>query len=88
VYLGIDALVEKCIKSASEYGIAAYEIIENSRKTNWLYDKNFNNFKSLKQFGDKGIEELEKMLSHPNDYVKYSSATHLLSINEKKQKWY
>jgi transcriptional regulator len=82
----VDVLVQKCIKSAIEHGIAAYEVVENSRKTNRLYDKNFKNFKALKQLGNKGIGELEKLLSHPNDYVKYSSATHLLSIEEKKAK--
>lgn len=82
----VNGLVEKCIKSADEYGIAAYEVIENSSKTNQLYDKNFKNFKALKQLGNKGIAELEKLLEHPNDYVKYNSATHLLSVKEEKAK--
>jgi hypothetical protein len=79
-------LVEKCIKSAIEYGIAAYEVIENSTKTNHLYHKCFKNFKELKSLGNKGIEELEKLLDYPNDYVKYCTATHLLSVKEEKAK--
>lgn len=82
----INNLVEKCIKSANEYGIAAYEVIENSRKTNRLYDKCFENFKELKSLGNKGIGELEKLLEYPNDYVNYCSAIHLLSVKEEKAK--
>ncbi|WP_102027783.1 HEAT repeat domain-containing protein [Salirhabdus sp. Marseille-P4669] len=82
----VNKVVEKCIESANAYGIAAYEVIQDSRKTNHLYDKNFKNYKMLKQFGNKGIVELEKLLEHPSDYVKYSSATHLLSVKEDKAK--
>ncbi|MBT2700890.1 DUF2019 domain-containing protein [Bacillus sp. ISL-40] len=82
----INTLVEKCIKSAIEYGVAAFEVVENSRKTNRLYDKNFKNFKTLKSLGSNGIVELEKLLEHSNDYVKYCSATHLLSVKEVKAK--
>ena len=82
----INTLVEKCKKSAIEYCVAAYEVVENSRKTNRLYDKNFKNFKALKGIGSNGIEELEKMLEHSNDYIKYCSATHLLSVKEEKAK--
>jgi hypothetical protein len=84
--LDINRLVEDCIKSAIEYGIAAYEIVENSRKTNRLYDKCFKNFKKLKSLGNKGINELEKLLEYPNDYVKFCSATHLLSVKEEDAK--
>jgi hypothetical protein len=55
-------------------------------KENRLYKKNFKNFKTLKGLGSKGISELEKLLEHPNDYVKYCSATHLLSVKEEKAK--
>ncbi|RQW74674.1 DUF2019 domain-containing protein [Lysinibacillus composti] len=82
----INNLVEKCINSAIEYGFSAFEVVENSRKTNRLYDKNFKNFKTLKGLGSEGIVELEKLLDHSNDYVKYSSATHLLSVKEEKAK--
>ncbi len=82
----ISVLVEKCIQSAIEYGIAAYEVIDNSRKTNRLYDISFERFNNLKSIGEKGIIELEKLLEHPNEYVKYCSATHLLSVKEEKAK--
>jgi hypothetical protein len=84
--LEINTLIEKCIKSAIEYGVAAFEVVENSRKTNRLYDKSFKNFKTLKGLGSKGIAELEKLLEHPNDYVKYWSAIHLLSVKEENAK--
>ncbi|MBM7608770.1 DNA repair protein RadC [Lysinibacillus composti] len=84
--MDINNLVEKCINSAIEYGFSAFEVVENSRKTNRLYDKNFKNFKTLKGLGSEGIVELEKLLDHSNDYVKYSSATHLLSVKEEKAK--
>jgi hypothetical protein len=61
-------------------------VIENSRKTNRLYDKCFGNFKVLKSLGNKGIDELEKLLQYPNDYVNYCSAIHLLSVKEEKAK--
>lgn len=82
----INILVEKCIKSAIDYCVAAFEIVENSRRTNRLYDKNFKNFRTLKSFGDNGVVELEKLIEHPNDYVKYCSATYLLSVREEKAK--
>lgn len=82
----ISLLVEKCIESAIDYGISAYEIVEQPKKTNKLYDKCFKNFKELKSVKIKGINELEKLLEHPNDYVKLSAATHFLSINEGKAK--
>lgn len=82
----IKVLVGNCIQSAIEYGIAAYEVVEDPRNTNRLYDKYTENFKVLKTSGKKGILELEKLLEHPNDYVKYCSATHLLSLKEKKAK--
>jgi len=82
----LNTLIENAIKSAIDYGVAAYEVVENSRKTNRLYDKNFKYFKELKSLGNNGIVELEKLLDHPNDYVKYSSAVHLLSVKEEKAK--
>lgn len=82
----INTLVEKCIKSSIEYGAAAFEVVENSRKTNRLYDNNFKNFKTLKSLGKKGIDEIEKLLEYPNDYVKYCSAVHFLSVKEEKAK--
>lgn len=85
-FMDTNLLLEKCIISAIEHGIAAYEVVEEPRKTNKLYDKCFKNFKELKGFGSIGIDELEKLLKHPNDYVKYCSATHFLSVNEEKAK--
>lgn len=82
----LSTLIENAIKSAIDYGVAAYEVVENSRKTNRLYKNNFNNFKELKSLGNIGVVELEKLLDLPNDYVKYSSAVHLLSVNEEKAK--
>ena len=82
----INLLLENCINPAIEYGIAAYEVVEEPRKTNKLYDKCFKNFKELKGIGSKGINELEKLLKHPNDYVKYCAATHFLSVNEEEAK--
>ncbi|WP_316569323.1 DUF2019 domain-containing protein [Neobacillus sp. YIM B06451] len=82
----INNLVENCIKSAIEFGVATYEAGESARKRNHLYDKNFKNFKTLKSLGSKGIDELEKLLEHSSDYVKYSAATHLLSVKEEKAK--
>jgi hypothetical protein len=40
----------------------------------------------LKTLGDKGITELEKLLEHSNDYVRYAAATYLLSVKEEKAK--
>ncbi|MFG3610950.1 DUF2019 domain-containing protein [Rummeliibacillus sp. G93] len=81
--MNINLLIEKCIKSAIDYGNSAFEVVEKPRKTNRLYDICFKNFKELKRID---TNELEKLLDHPNDYVKFKSAIHFLSVNEEKAK--
>lgn len=83
--MDIKKLKEKCITSAIEYGIAAYEVIENSRKTNRAYDKNRKYFKSLKEHED-GINILFELLEHEHVYVRFNAAIYLLSVDEKKAK--
>jgi hypothetical protein len=53
--MAITSLIDDCIRSAIDYGIAAYEDVENSRKTNRLYDKRRKKFKLLKTLWDKDI---------------------------------
>lgn len=84
--MDIDSLVSECIHSAINYGISAYEVITDSKRTNKLYKINFNNFKRLKSQGDKGIEKLSYLLKYNNDYVRYSAAVHLLTIKENEAK--
>jgi hypothetical protein len=78
-------LKDKCIQLAIEYGIAAYEVIENPRKTNRLFDKNRTYFQQLKSTSNGHIE-LFTLLDHEHPYVRYSAAIYLLSINEIKAK--
>ncbi|MFE6169535.1 DUF2019 domain-containing protein [Viridibacillus arvi] len=78
-------IIKNCIESAIEYGVSAYEVVVNSRKTNKLYDKQYKNFKLLKKHPN-GVEALFHLLEHPNLYVRYTSAIHLLSVNEKEAK--
>lgn len=84
--MDIDNLVSECINSAIDYGTSAYEVITDSKRTNKLYEINFNNFKRLKSLGDEGIEKLFNLLKYNNDYVRYSAAVHLLSIKENEAK--
>lgn len=83
--MDIEKLKENCIESAIEYGIAAYEIIENARKTNRAYDKNRKYFKSLKEH-EYGVKTLFELLEHEYMYVRYCAAIYLLSVDEKKAK--
>lgn len=79
----INDLKDKCISTAIEYGIAAYEVIENSRKTNQLYDKKRKLFQQLKSESTTGLLVL---LEHEHPYVRYTAAIYLLSIEEDKAK--
>jgi 3-methyladenine DNA glycosylase AlkD len=84
-FLDLEIQIKNCVESAIDYGIQAHEVVINSKKTNKLYDKQYKNFISLKKH-PKGIEALFKLIEHPNMYVRYTSAIHLLSVNEKKAK--
>ncbi|MEY2196742.1 hypothetical protein AB7942_29115 [Neobacillus sp. BF23-41] len=81
----LEEIIEKCFESAIDYGVSAYEVVVNSRKTNKLYDRKYKNFKILKNH-PKGIESLYRLLEHSHMYVRYTAAIHLLSVNEKKAK--
>ncbi|SFP97025.1 protein of unknown function [Psychrobacillus psychrotolerans] len=81
----LEEIMENCIDSAILYGVSAYEVVVNPRKTNKLYDKQYKNFKLLKKH-PKGVESLYHLLQHPNIYVRYISAIHLFSVDEKKAK--
>lgn len=81
----LEEIMGNCIDSAILYGVSAYEVVVNPRKTNKLYDKQYKNFKLLKKHPN-GVESLYQLLQHPNIYVKYISAIHLLSVDEKKAK--
>jgi hypothetical protein len=83
--MGLEEIIENCIESAIDYGVSAYEVVVNSRKTNKLYDRQYKNFKILKNHPN-GVESLYRLLAHPNMYVRYTAAIHLLSVNEKKAK--
>jgi hypothetical protein len=78
-------LAQKCAQSAIDYGVAAYEVITNPKKTNKLYDINRKNFVELKKMS-QGVTELFILLDHENPYVKYVAALYLLSIDEKRAK--
>jgi hypothetical protein len=45
----IEQHINKCIQSAIDYGIAAYEVVEDFKKTNKLYDIQYKNFRVLKK---------------------------------------
>ncbi|GAM12363.1 DUF2019 domain-containing protein [Mesobacillus selenatarsenatis] len=81
----IEQLLNKCIQSAIDYGIAAYEVVENYKKTNKLYDIHYKNFRLLKEQLN-GVDALYQLLEHSNMYVRYIAAIHLLSVNEKTAK--
>jgi hypothetical protein len=81
----IEQLVNKCIQSAIDYGIAAHEVVENHKKTNKFYDIQYKNFRLLKKQLN-GVDALYQLLEHTNMYVRYTAAIHLLSVNEKKAK--
>jgi hypothetical protein len=81
----IEQLINKCIQSALDYGTAAYEVVEDSKKTNKLYDIQYKNFSYLKKQLN-GVDTLYQLLEHPNLYVRYIAAIHLLSVDEKKAK--
>ena len=81
----LEVIIENCIKYAIEYGVSAYEVVENSRKTNMLYKKQYEHFKKLKNH-PLGIESLYGLIENSHMYVRYFAAIHLLSIKEKKAK--
>jgi hypothetical protein len=81
----IEQHINKCIQSAIDYGIAAYEVVEDFKKTNKLYDIQYKNFRVLKKQLN-GVDDLYQLLEHPNMYVRYIAAIHLLSVNEKTAK--
>ncbi|MHC1685021.1 MAG: hypothetical protein AB6733_19135 [Clostridiaceae bacterium] len=84
--MDLDKLVSECIHSSIDYGVTAYEVITNPKKTNKLYKVNSYNFKKLKSQGSEGVTVLLNLLEHENDYVRYIAATYVLSIEEDKAK--
>ncbi|MGE7624708.1 hypothetical protein ACQKMD_17115 [Viridibacillus sp. NPDC096237] len=46
--MALEKIIKKCIESATNYGVSAYEVVVNSRKTNKLYDYTVQEFKLLK----------------------------------------
>lgn len=76
-------LHEQCIKAAMEHGVAAFEVISNSKRTNKLYDLKRKLFVVLKRQPD-GIQRLYGMLNHEHPYVKYAAAIYLLSVDEQR----
>lgn len=80
-----EQLTNKCIQAAIDYGIAAYEVVEDSKKTNKLYDIQYKSFSLLKKQLN-GADTLHQLLEHPNMYVRYTAAIHLLSVDEKRAK--
>lgn len=67
------------MKSAIEYVISAFKIVENPRKTTPLFNENIKKFKTLNRHGSSGIVDLEKLIEHSNYYIKYCSPTLLFS---------
>ena len=74
-------LIEKCIKSAIDYGVVSYEVIVNSRKTNRHYKEKRKYFQELKALPN-GILGLMNLLNHEHPYVRYTAAIYLLSVDE------
>ncbi|TDK61743.1 DUF2019 domain-containing protein [Bacillus salipaludis] len=83
--MDLEGIINNCIESSINYGVSAYEIVVNSKKINKLYDRQYKNFKILKNH-PKGTESLYRLIEHHHMYVRYTSAIHLLSVNEKKAK--
>ena len=77
----INTLVDKCISLAIEYNKYSHEIIIEPKNTNILFNKMHKKFKQLKSI-DGGIEKLYLMLVHENNYVRYTAAIYLLSVDE------
>jgi hypothetical protein len=81
----IEQLLNKCIQSSMDYGIAAYEVVGDSKKTNKLYDIQYKHFSLLKKQLN-GIDALSQLMEHPDMYVRYIAAIHLLSVDEQRAK--
>lgn len=81
----MNELQEQCIKAAIDYGIAAYEVISDSQRSNKLYDLSRKLFVTLKKQPD-GIQGLYELLNHEHPYVKYIAAIYLLAVDEPRAK--
>lgn len=80
----LEGIIKKYIDAAIKHGEETEK--GNYRLVNKQYDILARCYNELKLSGEIGINELKKLLEHPNDYVRLWASAHIIVIDPIKAK--